>query len=61
MATVRELKAYLETIPEDAEVFVNCRDYGGFSYMSALNLEPYSGNVDFNTALGTDHLYLGEH
>jgi hypothetical protein len=42
-------------------VFVNCRDYGGFSYMSALNLEPYSGNVDFNTALGTDHLYLGEH
>lgn len=59
MATVKELKAYLETIPEDTEVYVSVHEYHGWDSYSSfrdLDLHPYDGNVDRSTSC----LYLGQ-
>lgn len=63
MATVKELKAYLETIPDDTEVHVlSERTHGWDTYTSfdPMNLHQYEGNVDFNDASGSNDLYLGQ-
>ncbi|SMG43401.1 hypothetical protein [Paraburkholderia susongensis] len=63
MATVAQLREYLAGLPDDAEVFVLEEERGNYyttTRFEPLNLDPYEGNVDYNTSLGTNHLYLGE-
>jgi hypothetical protein len=63
VTTVKELKAYLETLPEDTEVHVACHYSGGYDNGTEwrdMNLDQYSGNVDFNPSGGHNDLYLGE-
>jgi hypothetical protein len=65
MTTVKELKEYLETLPEDAEVLVLEEEHmGGYSGYAAvwnpLNLHPYEGNASFYDYSTPASLYLGE-
>jgi hypothetical protein len=65
LTTVKELKAYLETLPEDTEVTVACQ-YSGSYYIGTewreMNLHPYEGNVDYHagTEVVPGTLYLGD-
>jgi hypothetical protein len=66
LTTVKELKAYLETLPEDTEVNVACQYSGSYYYDGTewrdMNLHPYEGNVEY--IMGTEGvpgtLYLGD-
>ena len=66
-ATVKDLKAFLETVPDDLPVMVLREDYHGWSAYTEwtkLDLSEYSANMDkqddpaYPNSYG---LYLGEH
>ena len=74
MTTVKKLKEYLDTLPEETEVMVieqhDSGCYGTYGAFVALDLHPYDGNTDFvdmtgnQFAKGKDYennktLYLG--
>jgi hypothetical protein len=61
MTTVKEFLQFLETLPEDTEVCVAESYYGyepGTKWVN-LDLDQYSGNVDYFTYNGKTSLYLG--
>jgi hypothetical protein len=65
LTTVKELKAYLETLPEDTEVRVACQYSGSYYNGTAwreMNLHPYEGNVEHfpDWVDGPGVLYLGD-
>lgn len=62
MTTVRELIDYLKTLPEDTEVEVIVGHYSDYSYCTEtvpLNLDPYTGNVDFTDFSGNEFVKEG--
>lgn len=63
MATVRELKEYLGTLPDDTEIFVvETRTHGWDTYSTFvnLNLHRYEGNSEFSDYNNQPRLYLGD-
>ncbi|SAK95670.1 hypothetical protein AWB76_07174 [Caballeronia temeraria] len=65
MTTVKQLKEYLETLPEDTEVSVACQ-YSGSYYNGTewrdMDLDQYEGNVEHiaGTEVVPGTLYIGD-